>query len=145
LQAEFAPDANYLAYLVPNANDQNVRKLMIANIFQGTEIEYAQGRLLKFGGWNPDGAYFTYKAESEMLQLGHICQAPQPLLDATGVQWVDDQRFVTIIGDERNQAKESGMWDVSTHTIGDLESGDTLHSNLVMQLEGLYPDAIVIR
>ena len=120
--AEFAPDANYLAYVARHAEAGNKQRLMIANLYNQTESEYAIGKVIQFGGWNPNGAHFTYRADGETMQLGHICQEPQALFPSPStiineVMWLDEQFYLAATDGEPQDKRDNGIWDISIYMI----------------------------
>ena len=115
--AEFAPDANYMAYVAHNSETGNSQRLMIANIYKGTETEYAVGESMRFGGWNPNGVLFTYKMEGAILQLGHICQDPQPLFDTSEILWLDEDFYLVATDQDPEYTRGGEIWSIGVFSL----------------------------
>jgi len=109
-----SPDQRYLAYRKPPDPMSNHWELHLAT-FDGTQdLIYAQGHLMDFWGWSPDGVHFVFGQDStRMPSLGSVCGGSQPLMDPLvfplwHLTWIDPQRFVFIAGGDG--PSEGELW-----------------------------------
>ena len=99
-----SPDQRYLAYRKASKPLSNDWVLHLATFDGRLDIVYAQGNLMDFWGWSPDGVHFMFgQADTRSLSLGSVCGAAQPHLKPPvypiwHVTWVDPNRFVFISG-----------------------------------------------
>lgn len=99
-----SPDQRYLAYRKASKPMSNDWELHIATFDGAQDIVYAQGGLMDFWGWSPDGVHFIFgQDDKRSLSLGSMCGIAQPILKEPTypvwhVTWVDPNRFVFMAG-----------------------------------------------
>jgi len=99
-----SPDQRYLAYRKASKPLSNDWVLHLATFDGRLDIVYAQGNLMDFWGWSPDGVHFVYGQDTTRAPyLGSVCGGAQPLLDPPvfpiwQITWVDPDRFVFTSG-----------------------------------------------
>jgi hypothetical protein len=101
-----SPDQRYFAYRKAVRPASNEWELHLATFDGARDILSAQGHLMDFWGWAPDGVHFVFgQGSTRALYLGSLCGAAQPLLDPPvfpvwHFTWVDPDRFFFISGGE---------------------------------------------
>jgi hypothetical protein len=122
---DFSPGGDLVAYW--RAPDRsNHRELHIASVDGGEHIIYAEGDVLEFLGWSPDGRSFVYGHYAETAFLGNVCSDPVQLaVYPWSVRWLDGDTFVFEVGDEFGSRLEvyEGRADGTTTLRLNLEAG----------------------
>lgn len=97
---EFTPDLARIAFIKETGQpSENLRELHLAASDGSGDWVYAKGPVIRFQGWSPDSAHFTYTLDdNQELWLGSLQEAPRQLGDGySGIQdlrWVDGSRLL---------------------------------------------------
>lgn len=101
----------------------NFRELHLARFDTSRHVLYESGYLLEFLSWAPDSAHFVFWLHHSRALLGHICGAPEPLLDTAisgWVTWIDGDRFLFATGEEPSRELRLGSMNGSDIFVGPL-------------------------
>ncbi|HEX9616079.1 MAG TPA: hypothetical protein VGA03_01590, partial [Anaerolineales bacterium] len=132
--AYISPGQEYLAYLKRSQPMSNDYELHLARFDGSKDVPYAQGHMLEFWGWAPDGVHFLFGQNSTLNpQIGSLCGSPRPLLDppvvpATYIGWVDSEHFLFVKGRYGDPTAELRLGQVGERSllIGPF-NGETAH------------------
>jgi hypothetical protein len=123
LSVNLSPDLRYLAYRYTVQSISNDWELHLATLDGSRDIVYAQGKLMAFWHWAPDGVHFVYgQDETRALALGSVCGAPQPLLEPPvspiwHLTWVDPIHFVFMSGGDGPAESELRLGTVGNDSL----------------------------
>ncbi len=97
-----SPSQEYMTYLRRTEPMSNHFELHLAKIDGSKDVVYAQGHMMEFVGWAPDGVHFIFDQYSiQAPQLGSVCGGSEPLLNppvvlASRIAWVDAAHFLFV-------------------------------------------------
>lgn len=118
-----SPDQKYFAYTRKARPMSNDWELYIAFFDRSKDVGYAQGHLMEFWSWAPDGVHFIFGQFSTLApSWGSVCDASQPLLNppvlpARQFSWVDSDSFLFVKGSYGDAKAELHLGKVGNGSI----------------------------
>lgn len=104
-----ADDLAHVVFL-RNSDAPNTSDLFYANLDTSGETAYASGDI-QWAGWNPDSSRFVFGYGPMDLQFGSTGEAAYPLVEATGLRWVNESEYLYLVG-------KFGNWTLMRSEIG---------------------------